>query len=126
MGYDLYDFTHSLEAVSIPITRMEHCSLGFGYSPEGYGSWTGGFVCHTRSGAPWVLVCGWCDTTGWGCQDGAQAFEFDHEPTAEEVREAFIGYCGEWSAEALDDPDVDPADLNRMLRGEIDQWGNAS
>lgn len=121
MSYDLYDFKESLNIAGIEPTRIEHCSLGFGDSPDGYGSWEGGFVCHTRSGKPWVFVFGWCDTTGWGCQDGAYVVEYDHEPSEDEIREAWGThlYTTERLSEMLRLADSDPIDLNRFLRGEI-------
>ena len=124
MSYDLYDFTESLNVAGVEPTRVEHCALAFGDSPEGYGSWHGGFVCHTRSGAPWVFVFGWCDTTGWGCQDGAYVVDFDHEPTREEIDAAWKDELGDMGGLfEPEDFDEAPADINRYLVGELDRWG---
>jgi hypothetical protein len=115
MAYDLYDFTESLSVAGVPEQRVEHCSFAFG-EQGGYAEWEGGFVCHTRSGKPWIFVFGWCDTTGWGCQDGAWVVEFDTEPSVEQI-------VGEWRKQMHGEPpitlaDRDPIDLNRHLRGE--------
>jgi hypothetical protein len=124
MSYDLYDFTESLRIAGVEPQRVAHVTLAFGESPEGYGSWEGGFVCHTRSGKPWVFVFGWCDTTGWGCQDGAWVYEFDAEPTEEQVRQAWSEAMGGGiDPEMWAQADRDPIDLKRYLLGEIDVWG---
>jgi hypothetical protein len=124
MGYDLYDFTESLAVAGVEQSRVEHCSLGFGWSPEGYGSWEGGFVCHTRTGKPWLFVFGWCDTTGWGCQDGAYTAEFDREPTRDELRAAWADVLSNHDFdEAIEEADEAPADINRYLTGELDKFG---
>lgn len=126
MSFDLYDFTESLDRVGIPPTRIEHCSLAFGTSPEGWASWQGGFVCHTRSGKPWLFVFGWCDTTGWGCQDGAEVREYDHEPTRDEIAAAWDEDENYYRFRDTFQPEEfaeSPADVNRFLAGELDRWG---
>lgn len=123
MSYDLYDFTESLNVAGVEPTRIEHCSLAFGCSTEGFAQWEGGFVCHTRSGAPWVFLFGWCDTTGWGCQDGAYAVDYDHEPTREELDAAWKAEMGSDHEFQPADFDETPADINRFLVGELDRWG---
>lgn len=40
-------------------------------SPEGYGSWEGWCVVLLKDGR-WACLEGWCDTSGWGCQDNAE------------------------------------------------------
>jgi hypothetical protein len=70
--FDAYDLTESIDRVrhqlpSEPVRVIAAC----GESPEGYGSWHGGFVLLLADGS-FALVTGWCDTTGWGCQDGAE------------------------------------------------------
>lgn len=123
MAYDLYDFTESMTQVDVNPGNVAACILGFGDSPEGYASWEGGFLLHMKAGEPYALVTGWCDTTGWGCQDGAQVDYFDHEPTLDEIRAA---WTAAWGGNApLDDPDEMPTDVNRYLAGEIDRWGAA-
>ena len=32
-------------------------------------TWTGGFVLKLKDGR-FAYLTGWCDYTGWGCQDG--------------------------------------------------------
>jgi hypothetical protein len=115
--YDLYDFTESLNIAGVPKGRIEYCSFAFGDSPEGWGSWHGGFVCHTRTGSPWLFVFGWCDTTGWGCQDGAWAVEFQEEPDKDAIIVAWKDQM--YGDPPLEDGDHAPIDINRYLRGEI-------
>lgn len=123
MAYDLYDFTESLERAGLPVLAVERCSLAFGRSPEGYASWEGGFVLLLRTGE-WAFLHGWCDTTGWGCQDGAALDRFDHEPTPDDLHAAWTAAWSYQERAPIDDADVDPADLGRFLRGELDRWGS--
>lgn len=116
MAYDLFDFTESLSVAGVPEQRVEHCSFAFG--EQGcMAEWEGGFVCHTRSGKPWIFVFGWCDTTGWGCQDAAWVVEFESEPTAEQIDAAWRAQMS--AAPPVGNGDRDPIDLNRHLRGEV-------
>lgn len=131
MSYDLQDFTYSLDRVNIPLQAIDSCSLGFGYSPEGWNSWEGGFVVLLRAGEkPWAFIFGWCDTTGWGCKDGAWVRFFEHEPDAGEISAAWTTDFATHqeassflNSEVWGTQDRDPADINRLLRGEIDVWG---
>lgn len=122
MAYDLYDFTESLSVAGVPQQRIAHCEWAFGEQGD-YAEWEGGFVCHARSGKPWVFVFGWCDTTGWGCQDGAYVAEFDARPSFDECErawtEAGLGTDMPWSG-----GDEHPTDINRLLVGELDRWGD--
>lgn len=120
MAYDLYDLTESLSQVGLAREDIEACLLGFGYSPEGYGSWTGGFVLKLRDGR-WALVCGWCDTTGWGCQDGANIWTWMAEPTTEAIQEKVREYT--YDLDCMDEADPHPADINRWIKGEVGRWG---
>ena len=43
-SYSLFDFTESLNRVGIQGADVERVVAAWGYSPEGYGSWEGGFV----------------------------------------------------------------------------------
>ena len=45
--------------------EISRITAAWGQSPEGYGSWEGGFVGVTHAGR-WFYLAGWCDTTGWG------------------------------------------------------------
>lgn len=62
------------------------------------GEWSGGFVVEMENGK-FAHVTGWCDYTGWGCQDGAS--HTIHDSLSE------IAAQSHW--------DKEPADLNREL-----------
>lgn len=123
MSFDLYDFSEILDAAGVDI-RVEHCSLGFGSSREGGGAWEGGFVCHTRSGKPWLFVFGRCGYPSYDGQDGAWIVEFDKEPTHEEIKAAW-GTRKDMTSinELLATADKYPLDVNRYLSGEINKYG---
>ena len=70
MAYSLSDFTESLDRVNIDPGTIARVLAAWGESPEDFASWSGGFIMLTTDGRVAVLT-GWCDTTGWGCQDGA-------------------------------------------------------
>lgn len=40
-------------------------------SPEGFASWSGALIARLNDGR-WIAAAGWCDTTGWDCQSGAE------------------------------------------------------
>lgn len=126
MAYDLYDFTESLERVSIPRDAVETVIAATGENGD-YAEWSGGFLLKLKDGR-YALVSGWCDTTGWGCQDGAYVRDYDHEPTREELDTAWGEDLYGSLAEAFQPEDFDetPADLNRFLVGEIDRFGEAA
>lgn len=112
MSYTVYDFDETLERVGIKPGEVERVTAGWGRSPDGYGDWEGGFVLLLKDGT-WVLVSGWCDTSGWGCQDGADCLRSTEEP-----QPAINDYSGHWRPFPPEQVDRDPADLNRFLRGE--------
>lgn len=62
------------------------------------GEWDGGFVVELENGK-FAHVTGWCDYTGWGCQDGAEHTICDSLDQ--------IAVQSHW--------DKDPADLNQEL-----------
>jgi hypothetical protein len=74
--------------------------------------WSGGFVMELANGR-YAYLSGWCDYTGWGCQDGAEIITAD-------------------SLDALDIPgkhyendiawDENPADLNKWIADEMPAW----
>ena len=72
--------------------------------------WSGGFLLGL-TGERSAYLTGWCDATGWGCQDGIQAGVIG--PIADAKK--FM-----WPDGERHDIDVLPRDLNRYLRGEID------
>lgn len=76
--YGLYDFTESLKIADIKPEDVEEVLSAYGGSDEGGGSWNGGFILKMKDGR-YAHVSGWCDYTGWGCQDGAEV-EFSDKP----------------------------------------------
>jgi hypothetical protein len=128
VSFDLFDFKETLNITGHDPQCIESVRWGFGHSPEGGGSWEGGFVFRTDprkdlSVMTWVFVFGWCDYTGWGCQDGAWSVEYNHPPSRQELEQA---WKKEWYGDLPPHEHWDfmPADLNRWVKGEVDEWGN--
>ena len=128
MSYVLSDFVESLRGgtginhreehpITIDPKTVKHVHAAWGYSPEGYGSWSGGFLLELTDGR-FAYLTGWCDTTGWGCQDGSQVTFFDAKPALElldkpTTKEPYDNEApGEW--------DIDPADLNKWIADGAD------
>ena len=117
--YSLTDFEESLGSLSV--ADIDRVVAAWGGSPSDYASWEGGFLLALRDGR-FMYVTGWCDTSGWGCQDGRAEEYFDASPELATLTEWAGGEDGrlvdiaEW--------DLDPADLNRYVQGEIDGRGN--
>lgn len=87
MAYDLFDLTESVNRVGVERSWVDRVALAFGKHGD-MEEWEGGFLlCGKQTnGAPlWAFVFGWCDTTGWGCQDGAYLRAFDSEPGLVEI-----------------------------------------
>jgi hypothetical protein len=123
MAYARYDFSATLERVSIEPATVDRVIRSWGDSPEGYGSWEGSFALRMKDGR-FILVSGWCDTSGWGCQDGAHVFEFDSEPTLAQIKERWPDRnSARWDDSVYlptDDEEWDesPGDLNLWLQRE--------
>jgi hypothetical protein len=114
--YTTSDLCCSLEIVEIARETIEKVHYGWGHSPEGYGSWEGGFILELKDGR-FVKLTGWCDTTGWGCQDGSEVTYHDTLPKVpDDLRER------DWSFNPGQPIVADhlPADLNRWVQGEFD------
>lgn len=86
MGYDTYDFTESMRIAGVELGEVTEVLQAWGdVDAEGAcceqcgGEWTGGFVFRMRDGRI-GKVEGWCDYTGWGCQDGSSVEWLDVEP----------------------------------------------
>lgn len=111
--YTVYDLAES--ARSIPtdflIVRVVEA---WGHSPEDYGSWNGGFLLEAPDGRYGYLT-GWCDTSGWGCQDGTDWYSFDHRPTHDEMVAAQKLQAWEYRPDDTE-WDPEPADLNRWVK----------
>ena len=121
MGYTTYDLSESLKKVEL-IVNPSRVLYAYGKNGD-YAEWDGAFLIELEDGKI-ALLSGWCDTTGWGCQDGAEL--------------QIVDTLGEivWPQETSwdrDEPtprfpplatwDKDPADLNRWLAaGRPDPW----
>lgn len=81
-----------------------------GWAEDGATDWSGGFLLRLKDGR-YAYVWGWCDYTGWGCQDGAYVRYYDSEPRL--VSLAFHSVA-EHDSKPFD-WDESPADLNRWL-----------
>lgn len=106
--YCTNDFEESLKKVRLeakPIKVLK--AWGRAEEPDAccHKDWSGGFVMQLEN-RRFAYLTGWCDYTGWGCQDGADVVHAD-------------------SLEALKLPeenwDTEPADLNRWLT-EMVPW----
>jgi len=119
MGYTRNDFRESLiivetrEALEL-VPKILQVLAAWGEQEEGWAEWAGGFLLKLDFEAyPFAYVYGWCDTSGWGCQDGAYIDYFETCPTLDQ-----LGYSDEWeknSDEVLNRVwDILPADLNDL------------
>ena len=123
MSYTTYDFEESLKQTiaASDVARviaawgkgdgMGEDAGHFRWSEEGATEWSGGFLLALKDGR-FAYVTGWCDYTGWGCQDGAEIYYFNEEPGISDARTAAQDFAAspdesEW--------DREPADLNRWL-----------
>lgn len=85
MSFSTYDFDETLKGTGIERTDIKRVVAAYGVTEAGCcdscgGEWNGGFLLEMKSGK-FVYVHGWCDYTGWGCQDGTGRQDFDTEPT---------------------------------------------
>lgn len=123
MSYATHDFTESLERSGIDPSEIASVLAAWGkgdgqgddaghfrWAEEGVTDWHGGFVMKLRD-RRFAYLTGWCDYTGWGCQDGWTITYFDSRPSFLELKLA-----SEYHHEPDDaEWDIDPADLNRYL-----------
>lgn len=130
MSYTTDDFTESLQRVLVKSSDVDAVVAAWGkgdgmgedaghfkWSEDGATEWRGGFLLRLNTGH-YAYLTGWCDFTGWGCQDGAYVYHFDHEPSVDEMRAASKNdddYDGGHEPDASE-WDREPADLNRWLR----------
>ena len=108
MSYTLSDFKESMDRTTITPYQIESVIAAWGESTEGYGQWSGGFVMQLKDGR-YAYLAGWCDTTGWGCQDGATLIHYDSIPDYKSFKES------EYSGAELIKWDERPADINKWL-----------
>jgi hypothetical protein len=110
-----YDFTESL-AQAEGFTKDDIAEAISAWGEQGdYAEWRGGFLLHLKDGR-YAYVEGWCDTSGWGCQDDVETALFAERP---ELSSLSLGCNGEPIAREWDEV---CADLNRVLRGEIEEF----
>lgn len=109
--YTLYDFTESLGQVDLGEAKLTHVIKSWGHSPEGYGSWEGGFVLKLSDGR-YAYLTGWCTTTGWGGRDGA---EIQYAASLEELTLPTESSPKSGEPRSIE-WDEYPADLNRWIQ----------
>lgn len=120
VGYSLYDFQETIDRVGISPDDIAIVIRAWSEGLEGtYEEWSGGFLLEMKAGGV-KYVEGWCDTTGWGCQDGVDIFDADSE-----WRSAL--HCGD-KPRPHSTWDEEPADLNRWIKlpaeqREAEKWG---
>jgi hypothetical protein len=112
MSYELYDFAETLNGQQIAPEQVAKVHAAWGISGD-YAEWSGGFIIELKDGR-FAYISGWCDTTGWGCQDGTEIQWHDKLPDWTVIRQEYSDADLPW--------DVEPADLNRFVRGEINRW----
>ncbi|HEV8191102.1 MAG TPA: hypothetical protein VGP82_06420 [Ktedonobacterales bacterium] len=124
MSYTTYDFHETLfnseVAGQIAPPDVKSVLAAWGGSPEGGGSWSGGFLLAMKDGR-FAYITGWCDYTGWGCQDGARVTFYDSLPDRETLD---VDDASGWD-DGNTSWDEEPADLNRYIAGgyaDADRW----
>jgi len=108
--YCTNDFEESLKQVNLeakPVRVLK--AWGRAESPDVccHMDWSGGFVMQLDNGR-FAYLSGWCDYTGWGCQDGA---EVEHAGKLEDLK---IPADEKW--------DEEPSDLNKWLAEDMPAW----
>ena len=84
MSFSNYDFSESIAGQSIERESIKRVIAAYGVTEASCcencgGEWSGGFLLEMKDGR-FAYVTGWCDYTGWGCQDGTTVTWFDSEP----------------------------------------------
>jgi hypothetical protein len=109
MSYCTNDFDESLREVQLeakPVKVLK--AWGRAEEPDVccHSDWSGGFLMLLENGR-YAYLSGWCDYTGWGCQDGAEVVHAD-------------------APEKLTLPDEnwddEPADLNKWIADGMVPW----
>ena len=105
-SYTTYDFEQSMIRIKDQLTSpIKFVHYGHGQISDDAccedcgGEWSGGFVFELEDGRIGHLT-GWCDYTGWGCQDGADVTWYKD---LSEIKD-------------LDKMDAKPADLNILIK----------
>jgi hypothetical protein len=109
MSYTSYDFYESVSgAAEFTSEDVAECLAAWGETGDDSLEWKGGFVLRLKDGR-YAYLTGWCDTSGWGCQDDIEVVLQDH-PFDLNALDADV----KW--------DDAPVDLNRYIRGEIENF----
>ncbi len=107
MSYSIFDFSESVLGAGIGEDTIVKVEAAWGEHGD-YAEWEGGFLLKMKDDS-WIYLSGWCDTTGWGCQDGTDIAKFNEKPILSELKEKV-----EW--------ETDPQDCMLYLKGEIDKY----
>lgn len=91
MSFTNYDFSQSIEGQGIDRETIARVVAAHGVTEASCcddcgGEWSGGFLLAMKDGL-FAYVTGWCDYTGWGCQDGTSVTWFNAEPAMAEIYE---------------------------------------
>lgn len=109
--YCTNDFEESLKQVKLeaPVVKV---IKAWGKADSGddtdccHMDWSGGFLLELQNGR-FAYLSGWCDYTGWGCQDGAEVIHADSVADLKLPDK-------KW--------DENPADLNKWLVNGSKPW----
>jgi hypothetical protein len=112
MTYTIYDLDASLERAGIERDAIKQVIAAWGISGD-YSEWDGGFLMELKDGR-FAYLTGWCDTTGWGCQDGVDVTYYQSLPDQSTLKQSEWKPSTEW--------DSVPTDLDRYVRGEIGKF----
>jgi hypothetical protein len=114
MGYTTYDFEETMERAAgegVSVENVRTVIAAWGEGGDDWNEWSGGFLLEMKDRSL-VYITGWCDTSGWGCQDGIEVFKFvDNADLVEQYENIdTLRDAHEW--------DMEPADLNLYLERE--------
>jgi hypothetical protein len=109
VSFTTYDFTESLSRENIDRKDIKRVVAAHG-SEGDCSEWSGGFLMEMNSGK-FIYITGWCDTTGWGCQDGTDRKEYEVLPDLATLEK-----------DSLPEWDTDPADLNKYIATGEGEW----
>lgn len=131
MSYTVNDFSESLSRSYIEPNKVAQVVAAWGWGngqgakdqkdkkfDDGYGvsDWAGGFLLKMVRGDH-IYLSGWCDYTGWGCQDGIEIEYLGYN------KPDFKHLGGSDRSAETDRPipkeewDLEPIDLNNWLQG---------
>lgn len=108
--YCLNDFEESLKQVTLearPIAVLRAWGQAENDDVCCHMDWHGGFVM-LLANSRYAYLTGWCDYTGWGCQDGAEVVHGDHYVDLDFPDDV------NW--------DICPADLNKWITEGMKSW----